>query len=62
MSITVQHTIWCDRDNCSIWHMGCGSTKAVLAEAKTMGWRRVKQDGETKDLCPAHAQNKAANT
>lgn len=48
MSVTVEHTIWCDHKaetpgeyDCAEWHQASGSARHVRAEAESMGWKRV---------------------
>lgn len=47
--ISTQHTIWCDF--CSEWDQVTGSARDVLATVKRSGWRRVRRDGRTLDVC-----------
>lgn len=49
MSITIEHTIFCDK--CGHWDRAAGSASAVRALAKKAGWMRIKQDGKFIDLC-----------
>lgn len=49
MSITVQHTVWCD--GCAHWYQMTGTARDVLKMAKRDGWRRTHTGGVVRDLC-----------
>lgn len=53
MSVTREHTVWCDADDCVEWITFSGSTRVVRREARTLGWRFI---GRKADLCPQHAR------
>lgn len=57
MSVTREHTVWCDDDDCCEWVTFSGRSAAkVRKEARSLGWRFV---GRKKDLCPRHARRAA---
>lgn len=61
MSITVQHTIWCDgvidgAVTCANWIMESGKAGDVLKIAKNRRWRRVRIAHSSLDLCPECGQ------
>jgi hypothetical protein len=59
VSVTTQHTIWCDGvvdddgNSCANWIMESGNAGAVLKIAKARRWRRVRIAHSSLDLCPA---------
>lgn len=56
MSVTIEHTVWCD--GCSEWVTYGGSKsskKAALREVRKDGWTRRKIGDRVLDLCPSCA-------
>lgn len=51
MSVTTQQTVWCDV--CGNWDQITDTRAAVLRHLKRQGWKRTRQDGQVKDICPA---------
>ena len=56
MSVTREHTVWCDAPDCVEWVTFSGSASIVRREARSLGWRFA---GRKKDLCPKHAREAA---
>ncbi len=55
MSVTREHTVWCDAHDCVEWVTFSGPVSIVRREARSLGWCFVGR----KDLCPKHAKEAA---
>lgn len=55
MSITQQHTLWCDYPGCDEWDQATVSRRElVVLAARDAGWIRIKEDSKVYDLCKRH--------
>lgn len=54
VSLTQQHTVWCDGGQCVRWFQSSGPAAVVLREAVRHGWTvRKPHGGKVLHLCPA---------
>lgn len=58
MSVVTTYAIFCDK--CGNWEGDCTSLKQTRREVNRLGWKRVRDDGRLKDLCPKCAAEAAA--
>lgn len=55
MSITPIYTVWCDNDPpCQCWSAEEQTRQLAWRYARNRGWQKIKRDGKTLHLCPAH--------